>query len=73
MGAYDPTAWGVEFLSTLSLRRATGFGLARMVARTNFYPRSPCGERQHTYTYMSILFQFLSTLSLRRATTPEEA
>ena len=23
MGAYDPTAWGVEFLSTLSLRRAT--------------------------------------------------
>ena len=26
MGAYDPTAWGVEFLSTLSLRRATNIG-----------------------------------------------
>ena len=23
----------------------------------NFYPRSPCGERHHTYTYMSILFK----------------
>ena len=34
-----------QFLSTLSLRRATGFGLARLVARINFYPRSPCGER----------------------------
>ena len=27
MGAYDPTAWGVEFLSTLSLRRATDCAL----------------------------------------------
>ena len=35
-----------KFLSTLSLRRATGFGLARLVACINFYPRSPCGERQ---------------------------
>ena len=34
-----------EFLSTLSLRRATGFGLARMAPHAYFYPRSPCGER----------------------------
>ena len=34
------------FLSTLSLRRATVFGLARLAPRVNFYPRSPCGERR---------------------------
>ena len=34
------------FLSTLSLRRAT-LGSAGAELRTlNFYPRSPCGERQ---------------------------
>ena len=34
------------FLSTLSLRRAT-FGLpATSLAHRDFYPRSPCGERQ---------------------------
>ena len=36
---------GPIFLSTLSLRRATG---GRHVIKTrtkNFYPRSPCGER----------------------------
>ena len=34
------------FLSTLSLRRATGFGLARLAPGAYFYPRSPCGERR---------------------------
>ena len=38
----------IIFLSTLSLRRATGIGLARMAPHTYFYPRSPCGER-HTW------------------------
>ena len=56
------------FLSTLSLRRAT---LALPVQRrisSNFYPRSPCGERLlPTYKEMEIR-TFLSTLSLRRAT-----
>ena len=33
------------FLSTLSLRRATSIGTLRTVS-VNFYPRSPCGERQ---------------------------
>ena len=35
----------VIFLSTLSLRRATAPGLARLASYVNFYPRSPCGER----------------------------
>ena len=35
------------FLSTLSLRRATPGPGRPAPARRNFYPRSPCGERQH--------------------------
>ena len=34
----------------------------------DFYPRSPCGERQLAARDDSIMFVFLSTLSLRRAT-----
>ena len=37
------------FLSTLSLRRATGFFFCLFVLDNNFYPRSPCGERQAIY------------------------
>ena len=33
------------FLSTLSLRRATGCRPCAIIAPTDFYPRSPCGER----------------------------
>ena len=36
----------VEFLSTLSLRRATLAGPSGPAFLYNFYPRSPCGERQ---------------------------
>ena len=35
-----------EFPSTLSLRRATSQILALLCFYRNFYPRSPCGERQ---------------------------
>ena len=57
-----------EFLSTLSLRRATCGCCARCRYWAYFYPRSPCGERRpHSINYM-IHTQFLSTLSLRRAT-----
>ena len=35
-----------DFLSTLSLRSATGLFFCRCVRDPNFYPRSPCGERQ---------------------------
>ena len=34
-----------SFLSTLSLRRATSWRFPLMTLQTNFYPRSPCGER----------------------------
>ena len=80
-----------QFLSTLSLRRATipdrepaaGYliSIHALLAESdptrwaptcrisNFYPRSPCGERppQGCYTLWEVLF--LSTLSLRRATS----
>ena len=35
-----------QFLSTLSLRRATYGRAAGIVVRGHFYPRSPCGERR---------------------------
>ena len=56
------------FLSTLSLRRATILPLLAPPTPKNFYPRSPCGERPHHYTYKHFNALFLSTLSLRRAT-----
>ena len=34
----------------------------------NFYPRSPCGERQYGGLQRTNKWKFLSTLSLRRAT-----
>ena len=37
----------VLFLSTLSLRRATGSMAKGQVYYINFYPRSPCGERHN--------------------------
>ena len=36
------------FLSTLSLRRATQAQSLKVAALSNFYPRSPCGERPRT-------------------------
>ena len=59
---------GSLFLSTLSLRRATIFINLGNIATTNFYPRSPCGERPITIITICIVSKFLSTLSLRRAT-----
>ena len=35
-----------RFLSTLSLRRATNTSIAGRITSNDFYPRSPCGERQ---------------------------
>ena len=56
------------FLSTLSLRRATLTFEIRITTIDNFYPRSPCGERQLISMLNSPHRKFLSTLSLRRAT-----
>ena len=38
-----------EFLSTLSLRRATNMKVRVICISANFYPRSPCGERLGCY------------------------
>ena len=57
-----------EFLSTLSLRRATFSAGRESDTKENFYPRSPCGERQPTASRNDKDNIFLSTLSLRRAT-----
>ena len=39
-----------QFLSTLSLRRATMSAKRKASESIDFYPRSPCGERQQTKT-----------------------
>ena len=58
-----------QFLSTLSLRRATLLIQPIAMLLYYFYPRSPCGERQVPSASGRIPTQiFLSTLSLRRAT-----
>ena len=57
------------FLSTLSLRRATPWTRLPKTGICDFYPRSPCGERQDQNCASSSGPLFLSTLSLRRATT----
>ena len=58
-----------EFLSTLSLRRATAGTAGAARSRRDFYPRSPCGERLILPIRRPGSALFLSTLSLRRATT----
>ena len=60
-----------EFLSTLSLRRATSSKIISSSIIAYFYPRSPCGERQSVGYSAVRLFIFLSTLSLRRATATD--
>ena len=57
-----------EFLSTLSLRRATASSRTEQQGQRDFYPRSPCGERPTYRILRAKLRPFLSTLSLRRAT-----
>ena len=56
------------FLSTLSLRRATGKAVTTRGNHRHFYPRSPCGERLVYALILANAMLFLSTLSLRRAT-----
>ena len=70
----DIIQWEGIFLSTLSLRRATGRITSNGTKKLNFYPRSPCGERPSTMIITTCTVSFLSTLSLRRATnTPIKA
>ena len=50
------------------MRRATFPLYNYIITYVNFYPRSPCGERQPKSTACVSRTVFLSTLSLRRAT-----
>ena len=54
--------------SMLCLRRATSVALPGLRLHLDFYPRSPCGERQLILPVKFTAWAFLSTLSLRRAT-----
>ena len=58
----------IRFLSTLSLRRATMYPSQWRTLASDFYPRSPCGERPLPCYTGTTSVRFLSTLSLRRAT-----
>ena len=49
---WDNNTYGT-FLSTLSLRRATGHGDAVRHRERHFYPRSPCGERPAKHTNLT--------------------
>ena len=49
-------AVGMAFLSTLSLRRATIHSCSRPSQQSNFYPRSPCGERLHLFASSGVDF-----------------
>ena len=60
------------FLSTLSLRRATGNDRRGCWYSCYFYPRSPYGERRMSRCTVAGSCRFLSTLSLRRATTKHD-
>ena len=50
----------LEFLSTLSLRRATALQPSKLQGSQYFYPRSPCGERLQT----SKLYNLLINISI---------
>ena len=43
---FSRSSMSCQFLSTLSLRRATNGTNANLSRHSDFYPRSPCGERQ---------------------------
>ena len=51
------------------LAESDGKTPANIMSHSDFYPRSPCGERQTISIVLSMPQIFLSTLSLRRATS----
>ena len=61
---------------TISIHALLAESDARRASRQqpagDFYPRSPCGERQFSTSRISETIKFLSTLSLRRATAPSQ-
>ena len=64
-----PSATELIFLSTLPAWGATaGFDGQPGCDSTNFYPRSPRGERQNASSHYGMLIKFLSTLPAWGAT-----
>ena len=59
-----------QFLSTLSLRRATYMGVTVLGIQHNFYPRSPCGERLYD-TYAKVLRVNISIHALLAESDPQ--
>ena len=57
-----------QFLSTLSVWRATTYFSRPSLSSADFYPRSPCGERPTADLTLFTRSVFLSTLSVWRAT-----
>ena len=57
------------FLSTLSLRRATTIPRGGHINKANFYPRSPCGERQSA-SYSAYLEEGISIHALLAESDP---
>ena len=51
LSALAPEENPTQFLSTLSLRRATTYLSILFQQYLNFYPRSPCGERQRNHLF----------------------
>ena len=47
-----------QFLSTLSLRRATSVSSTACTSGAYFYPRSPCGERRYKQNCLQCNFNF---------------
>ena len=66
----DAQSEAVTTLISIHALLAESDGCQRPCGRptTNFYPRSPCGERPSRHSINSMILIFLSTLSLRRAT-----
>ena len=50
------------------LAESDSFAFSSVTLNSNFYPRSPCGERPDRLQFIRYIIKFLSTLSLRRAT-----
>ena len=58
MAPYEAPTTQAEFLSTLSLRRATEPQNEIIAYDNDFYPRSPCGERPSNINSASIIAYF---------------
>ena len=58
MAPYEAPTTQAEFLSTLSLRRATEPQNEIIAYDNDFYPRSPCGERPSNINSSSIIAYF---------------